>query len=233
MHQETDKKNKIFFYIFLFIFLTSINNNSFLKKINSLIKINHIEIQGLSESENNQLSSKFRLLLFENIFLVNSESFKKILNTNDLIQSFKIKKNYPSSILINIEKTDFLALTNFNNKKYIIASNGRLIKSENIKEKVKELPYVFGKIDYTNFIIFKKLIDKSKFDYENINSLYYFSNKRWNIKTKDNILIKLSDINILDSLNIAKNVIDNENFKNENIIDLRIPNYIITSYEKK
>ena len=156
MHQEIDKKNKIFSYIFLFILLTSINNNSFLKKINSLLKINNIEVKGLSESENYQLSNKFRLLLFQNILLVSNESFKKILDKNNLIQSFNIKKNYSNSIIINIKKTDFLALTNFDNEKYIIASNGRLIKYKNIKEKLKELPYVFGKIEYSNFIIFKK-----------------------------------------------------------------------------
>lgn len=231
MHQEIDKKNKIFFYIFLFILLTSVNNNSLLKNINSLLKINHIEIQGLSESENDQLSNKFGLLLFKNIFLVNNESFKEILNKNDLIQSFNIKKNYPSSILIKIKKTDFLAFTNLNNKKYVIASNGRVIKYESIKESLKKLPYVFGKIDYTNFIFFKNLIDKSKIDYENIDSLYYFPSQRWNIKTNDNILIKLPEMNIVDSLNIAKNIIDNKNFENENIIDLRISNHIITSYE--
>ena len=96
MHQKIDKKNKLLFYIFLFILLTSINNKSFLKKINSLLKINNIEIKGLSETENLQLSSKFRLLLFENIFLINNESFKKILDKNNLIQSFSIKKNYPN-----------------------------------------------------------------------------------------------------------------------------------------
>ena len=114
-----------------------------------------------------------------------------------------------------------------------IASNGRLIKYENIKEKkkIKKLPYIFGKIDYKNFILFKELIDKSKFDYKDINLLYYFPNKRWDIKTKNNVLIKLSDTNILESLNIAKSIINNKNFKNENVIDLRILNYIITSYE--
>ena len=233
MHQEVDKKNKIFFFIFSFILLTSINNNSFLKKINSLLEINHIKIQGLSENENHKLSNEFKSLLFENIFLVNNKKFQEILIKNDLIQSFNIKKNYPNSILINIEKTDFLALTNLNNEKYIIASNGRLIKYENIKEKkkIKKLPYIFGKIDYKNFILFKELIDKSKFDYKDINLLYYFPNKRWDIKTKNNVLIKLSDTNILESLNIAKNIIDNENFKNQNIIDLRISNQIITSNE--
>jgi len=231
MHQEIDKKKKLFFYIFIFILLTSINNKSFLKKINSLLKINNIEIKGLSESENIKLSNKFRLLLFQNIFFVNTENFKVILNENNLIQSFNIKKNYPNSILINIKKTNFLAITNFNNEKYIIASNGRLIKYENIKETKKELPYVFGKIDYSDFILFKKIIDKSEFDYENISAFYYFPNKRWNIKTKDNFLIKLSDTSVLELLNIAKKIIDNKSFKNDNIIDLRISNYIITSNE--
>ena len=104
MHQEVDKKNKIFFFIFSFILLTSINNNSFLKKISSLLEINHIKIQGLSENENHKLSNEFKSLLFENIFLVNNKKFQEILIKNDLIQSFNIKKNYPNSILINIEK---------------------------------------------------------------------------------------------------------------------------------
>ena len=231
MYQEIGRKKKLFFYISVFIFLTSINNKSFLKKIDSVLKINNIEINGLSESENLKLSNKFRLLLFQNIFLVSNEIFKEILDENNLIQSFNIKKNYPNSILINIKKTNFLAITIFNNEKYIIGSNGRLIKYENIKEIKKELPYVFGKIDYSDFIIFKKIIDKSEFDYENISSFYYFPNKRWNIKTNDNFLIKLSDTSVLESLNIAKKIIDNKIFKNDNIIDLRISNYIITSNE--
>ncbi len=231
MHQKTDKKNKLFFYIFLFILLTSVNNKYFLNKINSLLKINNIEIKGLSEYENLQLSKEFRLLLFQNIFLVNHRSFEEILAKNNLIHSFNIKKNYPDSILINIKKTNFLAITNIKNEKYIIGSNGRLIKNKNIGEIEKKLPYVFGKMDYTNFLIFKKIIDKSELNYENIESLYYFPNKRWNIKTKDNFLIKLSDENILESLNIAKKIIDNKNFNNENVIDLRISNYIITSNE--
>jgi len=231
MHQEIDKKNKIFFYIFLFILLTSINNKSFLKKIKSLSNINNIEINGLSENENIELSKKFKVLFFQNIFLVNHESFKKILNENNLIQSFIIKKNYPNSILIKIKKTNFLAITNYNNKKKILASNGKLIKYENINEIKKYLPYIFGKIDNLDFIIFKKIIDKSEFEYENIKSLYYFPSKRWDIKTKDNFLIRLPDSNILASLNIAKKIISNKKFVNENIIDLRIPNYIITSYD--
>jgi len=231
MHQKVGKKNKIFFYIFLFILLTTINNKSFLKKINSLLNISNIEINGLSENENIQLSKKFKVLLFQNIFLVNQESFQKILNENNLIQSFNIKKNYPNSILIKIKKTNFLAISNYNNKKYIFASNGKVIKYENIKEIKKDLPYIFGKIDYSDFITFKKIIDKSEFKYENIKSLYYLPNKRWNMKTKDNFLIKLPDIDILASLNIAKKIIRNKNFINENIIDLRIPNYIITSYD--
>ena len=53
----------------------------------------------------------------------------------------------------------------------------------------------------------------------------------YNFHIEINILIKLSDTNILESLNIAKNIINNKEFNNQNIIDLRIPNYIITSNE--
>ena len=184
MHQKKDKKYKLFFYLFLFILLSSINNKYFLEKNYSLLKINEIKINGLSKIEKAELYKEFKKLFLKNIFFVNQESFEEILNKNNLIEYFYVKKNYPNSIQVDIKKTKFLAITNFNKEKYFIGSNGKLIKYNNSQEYEKELPYVFGKIDYPNFIEFKIIIDKSNFKYENIDSFYYFQNKRWDIKTK-------------------------------------------------
>jgi len=231
MHQQEDKKNKLIFYIFSLILLSSINNKVFSEKKYSLFKINEIKVIGLFHKENIELSEEFKKFLFRNILFVNQNSFNKILNKNNLIQSFSVKKRYPNSIHINIKRTDFLALTIFNNKKYFIGSNGKLVEYENIKKSEKKLPFVFGRVDYNNFANFKKIVDKSDFDYGNIKLIYYFPNNRWDIKTRDDILIRLPEKNYFNALNFANKIIYNKMFKNSKIFDLRISNNLIISNE--
>ena len=61
--------------------------------------------------------------------------------------------------------------------------------------------------------------------------IYYFPNNRWDIKTKNNILIKLPEKNYLSALNFANNIFYNKNFENMKIIDLRISNQLIITNE--
>ena len=67
-----------------------------------------------------------------------------------------IVKIYPNSIEIDLKETKLVGITNSDNKFFFIGSNGKLIKYEN---KHEELPFVFGKINYIDFVKFKKIID--------------------------------------------------------------------------
>jgi len=231
MHLQEGKKNKIFFFIFLLVFLSSINNKLFLEKKHSILKINEIKINGLNDEEKIKLTREFKAIFLENIFLISQKNFTNILNKNNLIQSFSVKKKYPNSILINIKKANFLAITNINNKKYLIGSNGKLIDYDNIINHKKKLPFIFGKVDNSDFINFKKIVDKSEFNYENITSLYHFPSNRWDIKTKNDILIKLPEENFFNALNFANKIIYNDKFNSNKVIDLRISNHMIISNE--
>ena len=227
MHLQRDKKNKIFFLVFLLVFFSSINNKLFLEKKDSILNINEIRINGLNNEEKIKLTQEFKSILFENILLTNQKNFTNILNKNNLIQSFNVKKKYPNSILIDIKKANFLAITNVNNKKYLVGSNGKLIDYHSINNHEKKLPFIFGKVDYSDFIYFKKIVDKSEFNYENITSLYHFPNNRWDVKTKNGILIKLPEENFFNALNFANKVIYNNKFNANKVIDLRISNHMI------
>jgi cell division protein FtsQ len=89
------------------------------------------------------------------------------------------------------------------------------------------LPYIFGEFNSQNFLNFQKDIARSKFTFTKIKTLYFFPSKRWDILTHDNILIKLPQYNIFKSLNLAYKVINSNDFKNRNLIDLRINNHLI------
>ena len=92
---------------------------------------------------------------------------------------------------------------------------------------------MFNKLtdNYIDFIKLKKIIDESKFSFEQIESFYYFPSNRWDIKTKDGFLIKLPEKNIAESLKFAAIIKINEKFKDKKIIDLRISNNIVLSNE--
>jgi len=231
MLQFTDKKTKLFFYLILFILLsTQIAKNHNISK-SSTIKSNHIEVFGLSNENNLKVLKSLNSLSFQNIFFINQSNFYKILKENNLIESFYIKKFYPNVIRINIKQTDFLAITTKKNKKFYIGSNGKLIPVGDVKDFNKKLPFVFSKSNYADFVNLKKIIDKSKFVFEEIESFYYFPSNRWDLKTNSGLLIKLPEKNILESLQFAYLIEKNRKFKNNKIIDLRISNRIIVSDE--
>ena len=228
MHQQIDKKRKLYIYLFLLIFLTTINNLPLINSGYLKLKINQIKVSGLSDENNFKILKDLDELISQNIFFVNKYYFLSILEKNNLIHSFKIKKIYPNSIEVQIRKADLLAITNFNEKKFFIGSNGKLIDYDSSNT---NLPYVFGKVKTVDFINFVKIIEQSKFNFKEISEMYFYLSGRWDIKNKHGILFKLPKKNLIKSLNIAYRIMDNEKLKNSKIIDLRISNHIVSTDE--
>ena len=231
MLQLIDRKLKIFFYLILFLLLSTQITKDKDIEISFITNLNNLEVIGLSEENNLKVYQSLKFLLTKNIFFINKNEFENILKKNNFVESFYIKKIYPNLIKIKIEQTKLLAITNKNGKKFFIGSNGKLILGSQVEASYNELPFVYSKSNYINFIKLKKIIDESEFQFEQIESFYYFLNNRWDIKTKDGFLIKLPEKNIKESLKFVTLVKTNEEFKDKKIIDLRISNNIILSNE--
>ena len=229
MPRSIDKKKRIIFYILLFILLSTINQKSEILKKNTLLKIKHITVYGLEHEKNIEIYNELKIILSKNILLVDKDIFKKVFIKNNLVESFIVKKKYPDSISIDIKEADLLAIISLNYNLFFIGSNGKLIEYDESIALKKKLPFVFGKPNNLDFIKFKKNIDKSIFNYNNIESIYYFINKRWDIKTKQGILIRLPKNNITKKLNLANNIMNSKKFTKNKIIDLRILKRIIVS----
>ena len=231
MLQLIDRKLKIFFYLILFLLLsTQITKEKNIKN-NFITNLNNIDVIGLSDENNLKVYQSLKFLLAKNIFFINKNELKNILKKNNLVESFYIKKIYPNLIKIKIKQTKLLAITNKKGKKFFIGSNGKLIPDSQVEASYNELPFVYSKSNYINFIKLKKIIDESEFQFEQIESFYYFPSNRWDIKTKDGFLIKLPEKNIAESLKFASLIQTNEQFKDKKIIDLRITNNIVLSNE--
>jgi len=224
MHQSTGKKNKIIVYL-LFLFILSTTSTKFIndqKKLSSLIS--KINITGLSERKNLEILNNLNNLLYKSIFVINKDKIKKILEKHNIIQEFSIKKIYPSTLNIEIKATKFIARV-YNNGQYLVGANGKLIEDKDSNEL---LPYIFGEFNSQHFLTFKQNIEKSIFSFSNLKTLYIFPSGRWDILTNNDILISLPQEHIVASLNLSKKLIDNDNFKDNKFIDLRVRNHLVT-----
>ena len=220
MHQK--KSKKIFFYFFLLFLLGSINNFKLNDlKLNSIKKIN---VSGLDDENNNTLLNDIEKINLKNIFIIDRNILINIIETNPLIENYNVFKKYPDSIDIFIEQTEFLAKINKNGKTFLVGKNGKLTKN-NLS--TSQLPFIFGNPQIKDVVIIKKIIDQSKFSYNQVENLYYFPSNRWDIELKNKIIIKLSKQNIKQTLDNVYDLFINEEFGNVKMYDARIKNQII------
>ena len=213
---------KIIFYIFLIIFLSTLNS----KHISEIRfkNVDQITVIGLQENEGQDLLNDLQLLNLNNIFFLKKFELMNKLEANKLIENYEIFKKYPSSIVIKVNKTKFLANVFNNGKSFVLGSNGKLIESI---EKKSNLPNIFGEYDKDSFFNLLKSIKNSNFRISNIKNLYFFKSGRWDIETKLDVIIKLPKDNLKDSLNLSLDLLNNNEFKKVKILDLRQHNQII------
>ena len=220
MHQRKGKK--ILIYFFLLFLVGSIQNI----ELNNLRfnEIKNINVSGLGNYDDLILLQEIENLNLINIFLIDKSEISKKINLNNLVEKYEIFKRYPSSLDIKIQKTKFLAKINVNGKIFLVGSNGKL--SENNFHN-NQLPFIFGNPKIQEFLDFKKNIELSKFSYDEIENLYFFTSKRWDLELKNNVIIKLSRNYPKDSLELAFEFLQNNDLEDIKIIDARIKNQII------
>ena len=219
MLQQINKK--IIFYISLVIILGTFNNKN-LKNFD-LPKINMVNIEGIEFNDNEYLKI-MNLIKLNNLLSIQKSQIKEILNSNNLIEEYEVFKKYPSSLEIKIEKTNFLASTNINGKNYLVGSNGKFI---NTKDYSQNLPFIFGNFETEKFLEFKNIILQTEFEYNNIENFYYFPSGRWDIEMISGVLIKLPITGIKESLNLSIDLLEDKEFSNIKILDIRQKNQII------
>ena len=219
MLQQINKK--IIFYISLVIILGTFNNKN-LKNFN-FPKIGMVDVEGIKFNDNEYLKIT-NLIKLNNLLSIQKSQIKEILNSNNLIEEYEVFKKYPSSLEIKIEKTNFLASTNINGKNYLVGSNGKLI---NTKDYSQNLPFIFGNFETEKFLEFKNIILQTDFKYNNIKNFYYFPSGRWDIEMISGVLIKLPITGIKESLNLSINLLEDKEFSDIKILDIRQKNQIV------
>jgi len=222
MHQLIGKKKSLILYFFFLVALSTTTNKT-LYKTENLFQIDNINITGIPLDNIEGLNDELYNTIEKNIFFLKKKVLKNSISEFNIVEKYSVKKIYPRELNINIKPTKFIAKIS-NKDDVLVGSNGKLISNKDFK---KKLPSIFGKFNSNKFLELKIHLERSGFNFEDLKSLIYFSSGRWDILTNDNVLIKLPNKKIYESLHLAKKILNDDNFKMNKFIDLRISNQII------
>ncbi len=221
-------KGRFYLYIAFLIILLSIHNINFNEKINNTFKIKKIILMGEIENDlKEEISIALNQFNNTNIFLINPKDVEIVLNDYNLISKYKIKKEFPSVLKVELKKTNILAYFFENNKKIYLGENGK--KIENLYLVNNDLPLIVGNLDIENFLDLKKKLLQNGFKINDFSKFYSFKSKRWDLVHKKKITIKLPIENLDYTLTLLREIIDRSNIDKIEIIDLRINKRIILS----
>ena len=215
-------------FIILVILTTYIPTdlNTFPKKENKFLKIQNIEIINNQLIEKNEINEKLNNIYGKNILLVNSFDIEKSLKKIDFLDKIEVKKKYPNTIIVKIYETEPLAVIYKNSKKYLIDNLSKLIIFDK-KLLQKSFPSVFGEDAEKKFVAFYSLLNKHDFPQQTVKNYYYHQIDRWDLQLVNDRLIKFPSNKTGEAIDQYMKLLNKENFKNYNIIDLRIHGKIV------
>ena len=215
--------------LILLIFLSTFNPielNLISKKSDTLFKIKNIEIKNNLLIDKSELKKKLYNIYKKNIFFIREKDIEGAIGGVDFLEKVEVKKKYPNTIIIKVFETKPVAIIFKNKVKYLLDSSSNLISFED-SANFNALPSVFGEDAEKNFISFLNQLRKNNFPTEKINNFYYFQIGRWDIQFLNNKIIKFPYYNIDEVIIKAIELLNREDFKNYNIIDLRVDGKII------
>ena len=223
------KLYKIFLLIITFVFLSTYTPSNFSlikKEDNNFLQVQKIVIKNNYLIPASLIKEKLNNIYDKNIFLVKKENIEEPLKNIIFLDKIEVRKSYPNKIIIKVFETTPVAILYENKTKYLFDSSSNLITFENY-ENFQKLPSVFGEGAKDHFIFFLNLLKKNNFNVKEVKKFYFFQIERWDLQLLNDKIIKFPHNGVEAAIKKSIELLDRKDFKNYNIIDLRVDGKII------
>lgn len=225
-HKQMKKEKSFFLWLFLFIFLTTYSFNSAQKTTNSFLPIKKIEIEGINNSDKEEIAKRLNQFKGKSIIFISRSQLKESAHNLQFVKEIRAKKIYPDKIKLIIIENKPIGIFINKNKKFIITNGKELI--ENYQgNKFKDLPLVYGKEAGKNFSTFYQSLADMNFQMELIKQFNYFDINRWDVILKDGKVVKLPTENYENSFKKFLSIYKKSNFSNFKVFDFRIKGQLV------
>ena len=225
MLQQIVKYINIFFLLLLassFVMFIIINFNPYL--LNNFFKVKDIKIVGTKKTNPYELKQILSSNL-NNLITFDKDNAKSLLEEMGWVKRANIKKIYPNTISISIIESDPFAIFYNNQDIFLIDIDGEIISPNPDINKYESLLTVRGEKAEVKLSEIIKEININFPEVRNkVNGLEFVDKRRWNLFLSNDLLIKLPDKEINESLKNLKKLFADKQILDSNIIevDLRI-----------
>ena len=192
-----------------------------------------VNINKLINIKPEEIEKYFTKYYGNSIFLIPIKEISKNLYQNKWIKDFTIKNDYKNTININIVESIPIGIYFNGEDNLLFDKNGEIIDFVNSNYNLYFHLIVFeGNNSLFNANIF---LNSLPLLFRNeIKKAIFINNRRWDVKLRNGINIKLAENNLFDSFNnydkFYKNV-SNQELTEIEMIDLRIPKQIIFKFK--
>ena len=229
----------IFFIFFLsIVYQSNLLTNRFVDylekfSINYEYSLKTVNINKLKNINISEVEKYFINYIDKSIFLVPVHEISNILLQNKWINKITVKSDYKNTIYVTITESVPIGIYYDDYNYYLFDINGSIIDSVDLKVNSNiDLIIFSGENSLPNANLLLKLIPLSL--QSEIVEAIYINIRRWDIKLKNNIRLKLSENNIVESFNKYDKIyksISNKDLKEIKSLDLRIPNKAILKFK--
>ena len=223
------KLYKITILLIVLIFLTTYSPselNLFPKKKNIFFKVQNIKIINNYLIKKREIKAKLNDIYNKNIFFIKRNDIEKPLKLINFLEKIEVKKKYPNTIIIKVYETEPIAILFKENRKYLLDSSSNLIPF-NKNMLFDDLPSIFGARAEQDFINFFNQLENNNFPKHKVKNFYYFQIGRWDLELLNKQIIKFPANKVPEAIQRSVELLARKDFKNYNIIDLRIHGKIV------
>ena len=210
-------------------------SNQFL--INNGFKIENILITGTRNLSNNYIKDIVEIYKDGSIFNINLSSIYNKIKQNSWVKEVSVERVLPNIIKIKILENQPIAIWQNKKNNKLITANGDIIFDGNVNDFKNDFPIIKGNKSKENISSILEILETNQNFYENIWSLTFINERRWDLHFNQGLVVRLPSKDIKKAWEKIIKLQKNYNVLNLNLteIDLRNPKQILgkINFDKK
>lgn len=188
-------------------------------------KVEHVLIEGRRKTSRDDLMRFMNLRKNDPIFRLNlKEMAEKIADELPWVDTVRIERKLPNTLIIIINESEPRALWIYQNEIHVVSANGEIIASD-LSDKYRSLPIVRGDNAPQRLGDYLQMLEKHPLFKAMIAEAEWIGNRRWDIRLKNGILVRLPENDVQTALQKLVDYHQSEGLlsKRVSVIDLRLP----------
>ena len=210
-------------------------SNQFL--INNGFKIENILITGTRNLSNNYIKDIIEIYKDGSIFNIDLSSIYNKIKQNSWVKEVSIERVLPNIIKIKISENQPIAIWQNKKNNKLITANGDIIFDGNVNDFKNNFPIIKGNKSKENISSILEILETNQNLYENIWSLTFINERRWDLHFNQGLVVRLPSKDIKKAWEKIIKLQKNYNVLNLKLteIDLRNPKQILgkINFDKK